>query len=63
MPILYGTSQDASHAWDTLAIDDILGGQETLADLQDLALDREYLQGYASFLHSGWFLAGLRSYS
>jgi len=63
MPILYGTSQTGARAWITLAIDDILGGNETLETLQDLVLEREYTFGVPSFLHSGWFLEGLRTYS
>ena len=62
-PILFGSTKDAAAAWVTMSIDDILGGTETIADLQTLALDREYLVGIPTFLHSGWFQEGLRTYS
>lgn len=60
-PVLYG-SVFTNPTYTTMAIDDILGGNETLESLQDLVLDYEYLHGRSAFLHSGWFLEGLRSY-
>lgn len=52
-PVLYGTGRDhINKRWTTLEIDDILSPKDTFHDLQAVVLDREYLEGQATWLHS-----------
>jgi hypothetical protein len=52
-PVLFGTGWDPKeNTWLTLEIDYILSAKDTLDDLQAVVLDREYLEGQATYLHS-----------